>query len=187
MDNTISRIGKLFREIVENSETGDYWKNIPLAREAFDLMKALPPVVEGEFATPAEKGGLLDQMLDHIHETLTPRLSLEVRRYIHELDPENAHNIKEIERLEDFVNLDFPMPDYCRKHRVHLQFDPVERTEKWEEVIYDVEKALAKRFKGVSPHMGFCFRYWPAKGEELARRGIRWKNPHLMNPHVMFD
>ena len=35
--------------------------------------------------------------------------------------------------------------------------------------------------------MGFCFGYWSAKRGVLAKRGIEWRDPHQMNPRVLFD
>lgn len=187
MKKTIKRLSKLFSEISANSEHYKEWKNIPLAREAFDLMKSLPDTVAGEFETPEDKAELLGRMLESTTEKLTPRFALEVRSYMDTLHPEDADNLKAITRLRDFINPELPMADYCKTYNVHLLFDPVERTEEWERVIYDVEKALDRRFRFTRRHMGFCFRYWMAKEEELAERGITWDNPHLMNPHVMFN
>lgn len=68
-----------------------------------------------------------------------------------------------------------------------LKDDPIQATPKWEEVIYEVEKEIEKKLKNFPRGMGFCFSYWSAKKTALARRGIEWKSPALMNPGVMFD
>ena len=65
-------------------------------------------------------------------------------------------------------------------------FPPVP-TEKWEEVIYEVEKEVEEELKGDPRGMGFCHAYWSAKRAALARRGIEWKSPSAMNPKVVFD
>ena len=72
-------------------------------------------------------------------------------------------------------------------YRVTLRFDPVERSERWEECIYEVEKECDRRLKGERRGMGFCFSYWSTRKAVLARYGIDWKSPAIMNPHVMFD
>lgn len=70
----------------------------------------------------------------------------------------------------------------------HLRRDPVEYTWMWEDICYDVEDELERRFANAPRHMGFCFRYWSAKRELLKEKyGIEWRSPSQMNPHVMFD
>ncbi len=174
--------------MVENyNKRGAFWKNIPLSKEAFELLKSLPPTVEGEFNTPAEKAQLLGQMLDYIDEESTPRFAIEVREYMLSLDPEDKDNEKELQKLRDYINLDFPMTEYCKKYRRHLKFDPVERTQYWEDIIYDVEKECHKSLRFVPRRMGFCFGYWSKKKNVLETYGIDWKAPNTMNPGVMFD
>jgi hypothetical protein len=68
-----------------------------------------------------------------------------------------------------------------------LKVDPVQATEKWEEIIYDVEIELDVQLKDEPHGMGFCHSYWSAKRAALARRGIQWRSPSMMNPKVMFD
>lgn len=188
MEQNIERLGKIFREMVENYNSfGDIWKNIPLAKEAFAIMLSLPDALEGEFDTPQEKAGLLSQMLDQMEETLTPRFCLEVRRYMLGLDASDEDNSREIEMLQDYINLSLPMEEYCSRYRKFLKFDPVERTEKWEESIYEVEAECAEILKNEPKGMGSCFGYWSTKAAVLSRHGISWKSPSMMNPGVMFD
>ena len=69
-----------------------------------------------------------------------------------------------------------------------LRVDPVEYTQKWEDIYYDVEDELDRRFANAPRHMGFCFRYWSAKRELLKDKyDIEWRSPSQMNPRVMFD
>lgn len=70
----------------------------------------------------------------------------------------------------------------------HLRKDPVEYSMGWEEIYYDVEDELERRFANVPRHMGFCFRYWSAEKELLMEKyNIEWRSPSQMNPRVMFD
>lgn len=70
----------------------------------------------------------------------------------------------------------------------HLRRDPVEYTERWEDIIYDVEDELEQRFKGERRHMGFCYRFWHEKADLLREKyGIIWHSPAVMNPSVHFD
>lgn len=184
----INKLSRLFKAMVNNYHIhGSVWKNIELGKQAFAIMKSLPPTVEGEFESPAEKAELLVKMLDLMDETSTPRFCIEVREYIHSLNPDNENNTKELHKLKDFINLSLSMEDYCVKYRKHLKFDPVERTEKWENIIFQVEKECNRILKNHPRGMGFCFMYWSVMSEILERHGIHWCSPAQMNPGVMFD
>lgn len=70
----------------------------------------------------------------------------------------------------------------------HLRKDPVEYTWEWENIFYDMEDKIEKRFANAPRHMGLCFRIWSAKQELLAEEyGIEWRSPAQMNPRVRFD
>lgn len=70
----------------------------------------------------------------------------------------------------------------------HLRRDPVEYTDEWEDIIYDAEEELDRRFANHPKGMGFCFMYWNAKQDLLKEKyGIEWRSPSQMNPRVMFD
>lgn len=188
IEQKVKRLGAIFSAMVENYNTFDsVWKNIGLAREAFTIMKELPMVVEGEYATPVEKASILSQMLDQMEETLTPRFCIEVREYIHSLNADDESNNEELTQLRDFIDESFPMEEYCKKYTKMLKFDPIERTQKWEDVIYDVEQECAEILKDEPKGMGFCFSYWSTKRSVLEKYGISWKSPGSMNPRVMFD
>lgn len=69
-----------------------------------------------------------------------------------------------------------------------LKKDRIEYSRRWEEAYYDVEDELDKMFAGTPRSQGFCFEYWQAKADLLARKyRILWRDPHQMNPDVMFD
>ena len=188
MTQTIAKIADIFGRMVANyNDMGRMWRNIPLAREAFALMRSLPPTVEGEFDTPAAKASLLAQMLDHTDEYMTPRFSMEVRSYMHSLNPDDSDNEAALRQLHDFTDLSLPMEEYCRRYRRHLRFDPVERTARWEEVIYDIERQCDERLADCPRGMGFCHAHWHEKAALLRAEGIDWASPAVMNPRVMFD
>lgn len=188
MESKIKNLASLFRKMVTNANTfGDMWKNISLGREAYSIMKELPDTLPGEFDTPQAKASLLGQMLSQMDETATPRFCISVREYMHTLAPDDTDNNKKLTKLRDYIDMSLPMEDYCRKYNVHLKFDPVERTERMEEVIEDVERECDKELAGQPRGMGFCFAYWHARQAALARRGIEWCSPSAMNPGVMFD
>lgn len=188
MKGKIATLEGIFRKMVENFHTmGGYVRNIPLAKEAFSLMKELPDIVPEEFDTPAAKAEILCSMLDQMVETESPRFCISVREYIRDLDPNNEENSDELRKLRDYIDLSLPMEEYCKRYRCHLKFDPVERTERWEEVIVDVEEECNRILRDVPKGMGYCFAHWHEKEDVLRRYGIEWKSPSRMNPGVMFD
>lgn len=68
-----------------------------------------------------------------------------------------------------------------------LKHDPVEWTARWEEVIDEADKIADENLENVPRGMGFCFSHWHERAAALRKFGIEWKNPHQMNPRVMFD
>lgn len=68
-----------------------------------------------------------------------------------------------------------------------LKSDPVEWTAEYEAVIDEADHEAYAHLQNESRGMGFCFAYWHEKAAALARRGIEWRNPHILNPRVMFD
>ncbi len=190
MRETIDKLGNIFEKMVENYDTfGKQWANIPLAKEALAMMRELPDIIENEFETPADKAMLLCRMVEYVEDTYTPRLCIEIREYAAELfgDVVDEDNEEALEQLRDYIDLDLPMEDYCRKHGRMLRFDPVERTEEWEKVIYEVMAECDRRLEGEHHGMGFCFSHWSAMRDVLSDYGIEWNNPHMMNPGVIFD
>lgn len=211
----INELGGIFTEMVENDVTfAAQWKNIPLGHKAFALMKdELPLRIEGEL-TPYTRIVLLNKMMSCMPERDCARFFLEVKRYQKSLfrlvsdkdvkedmdidgyegNPEEyvreyteEQHRKSLERTEDYLNRSVSMEDWCKKYGIMLKFDPVERSEKWEECIYKVEKECDERLAGEHKGMGFCFSYWSTKKSVLAKHGIEWDSPATMNPRVMFD
>lgn len=184
----IQKLAEISKEMVANtSHMGDYWKNISLGRCAFEIMKHLPDALEGEYDSPVEKAELLENMLEQMDENLTPRFCLTVREYIKGCNPDSKDNKAQMEKLRDYIDESLPMPEYCKKHGRLLKFDPVERSERMEEIIESVERECAEATADVPRAMGYCFAYWSAKRNILRTYGIKWRSPHEMNPGVIFD
>lgn len=184
----IEVLADIFRKMVANASSfGDYWKNIPLGRQAFEIMKRMPDALDGEYDSPAGKAELLEKMLAQMHENLTPRFCLGVREYIRNCNLDSKGNEAKMEELRDYIDESFPMPDFCKKHRRYLLFDPIERSERMEEIIETVERECAEATADVPRAMGYCFAYWSAKRDILRTYGIKWRSPHEMNPRVKFD
>ncbi|MGN0032412.1 MAG: hypothetical protein ACI358_01320 [Candidatus Limimorpha sp.] len=73
------------------------------------------------------------------------------------------------------------------RERGHLKSDPVEWTERWEEVIDDADKVAYDNLKDMPRGMGFCYAFWHERTKALKQFGIYWKSPKAMNPKVIFD
>lgn len=214
MDN-IEKLGKLFSEVVEYSETFNCsWKTIPAGKQAFEVMKnELPLRVKGEL-TPYTRIVLLNKMMACMPERDCARFFKEVKDYqmslfrlisdedlAEDMDIDGYEGAPEdfvreytkedhkasLKRTEDYLNPKVSMEDWCRTYGVRLKFDPVERSEKWEKCIYDVEAECAEKLKDEVKGMGFCYSYWSTKKAVLAKHGISWDSPSAMNPGVMFD
>lgn len=214
MDN-IEKLGKMFSEIVDNYNAyASSWKSIPVAEEAFRLMRDdLPLRVKGEL-TPYTRIVLLDEMMDCLPERCCSRFLLSVKQYQLSMFPliedgdinedmdvdhykgdpaQYVHAVKindikkSLKRTEDYLDMSVPMETWCKDYGVSLKFDPVERTGNWEKVIYDVELECEEILKDERKGMGFCYEYWSTKAAALARRGIDWRSPAVMNPRVKFD
>ena len=70
----------------------------------------------------------------------------------------------------------------------HLKHDPVEWTQRWEEVIDEADKIAYERLADHPRGMGFCHAYWYERAQVLEENfGIIWRSPSLMNPGVIFD
>lgn len=184
----IQKLGHIFKEMEVNYNSfGNWWKNIPLAHDAFEIIKSLPDTLPREYEIPVEKMALLELMLENMDETSTPRFCIEVREYMQTLSPTDEGNLSKLTKLRDFIDLTLPLEDYCKRYRRTLKFDPVERTSEYESLVYDVEREVARRLKFVRRRRGFCFAHWIEKKKALTARGIEWESPGALNPRVIFD
>ena len=187
------KIVALVEKMRKNSENQEMHLNLPLAEKAMKLLEALDDPEEG----PLGKAYACDAIVEQLPEYDVPRFVLSILRrelaWLEEsteksdwLHPEDVKN--EIAKFEDYINPDaISMQEFCKKYIRHLLFDPVERTPLWEEIYYDVEVECFRHLKGAPRGMGFCFGYWAEKRGVLAKYGIDWQTPHMMNPRVMFD
>ena len=193
MSKQADRIVALVKKMRKNSENQEMHLNLPLAEKAMKLLEALDDPEEG----PLGKAYACNAIIEQLPEYDVPRFVLSILRrelaWLEEsteksdwLHPEDVKN--EIAKFEDYINPDaISMQEFCKKYNRHLLFDPVERTPLWEEIFYEVEEECYRHLKGSPRGMGFCFGYWAEKRGVLAKYGIDWQTPHMMNPRVMFD
>ena len=176
----------LYDQMSDNEEKGDYWKNIPLGREALHLMKDIAPLTDEHLFKQFCELVIDEKLLSEID---TPRLMLSFMDFWH---IQNKSTYKWDNKAYNLLRMVSPKFDDVEKlgwieQNRHLKYDPIQLSQQWEDNIYEVEKELDELFKDEPRHMGFCFRYWSAKQAALAKRGIEWKSPQMMNPRTRFD
>lgn len=70
----------------------------------------------------------------------------------------------------------------------HLKHEPIEWSERWEDVIDDAEREANEQLDDMPRGMGFCFAYWPTLRNILKEKyNLDWRTPAEMNPGVIFD
>ena len=199
---------ELIDRMNRNNDEGNIWRNIPLVREFIHELKDVAPF-RSKIINPAYKAHWIACMLesDYVDKRETPRLfqSLcELYRLSRDFeDPSDfddflhEHFDKNYFRQVDkwIYNLAMIVRNPQWEPAIQcwnglggmLKVDPAQATPEWEEVIYEVEKEVDEQLKDEPRGMGFCHSYWSAKRAALARRGIEWRSPSVMNPRVMFD
>lgn len=193
MKNLSDRVVEIAHQMKRNAEGMCLWRNYPLAAEALELLKSTGDPEE----TPAGKALALDFILDYLSEYDTPRFCISLLEYELEqvqLSPEqdgipDADELKaRISKLRDWISPETVSDgEFYEKYSRYLKWDPLERTPLWEELYLEVEHETDALVGDAPRGMGFCFGYWAAKRKVLLDKGIEWKDPHIMNPRVMFD
>ena len=139
-EKDVKMLGGVFEAMIHNHQTmGMDYKNIYLARVAVEiLMHQLPDSVPGEFDDVVGKARLLNQMLEYCTETDMPRFCIGLRETIDRHAPSEG-NTRTLAMLRDYISPKLTMDEWIKKWNRHLRFDPIERSEMWEEIIYEVE------------------------------------------------
>lgn len=181
-----SRLKKIQKEMLRNADEGDVWKNIPLAKEAMHLLKDRRLAFDDDQAKDFCKALFEAHAID---DTNTPRLYLSFLDYYHWLWNSTYYDDNRTYHLLLAVDPDLSEEEFLKRTGSYrsLKYDPIQNSPEWEEIIYEVEKELDEKFRGVDRYMGFCHEYWSAKRAALAKRGIEWRSPQQMNPRVRFD
>ena len=176
----------------KNAEEMRIWKNLPIAKETFELIKQV-----GDDEGPLGRAMGCEMVVDKLSEYDAPRFTLQMLRYeleqlrisdekSEDLTEEDVQDhIAELERFIDIENVSYE--DYRKQSHRSLKFDSIERTPLWEEINQEVETETDALLGDEPRGMGFCFGYWSAKRGVLAKRGIDWCDPQQMNPRVKFD
>lgn len=195
---------QLMEAMNKNSDDGKLWKNIPLAREMMHLFKDWTPLRDEEINPVVRMQGVnaiaYDRMLP-VNDT--PRLFLSFLEYW-----EICNDLVDAEdgQVNDADSFTKSLDDKLFKYTWivdpsmtselydkmfgkdnMLRFDFVQLTPAWESAVYDIELETEQEVGTEYQGMGFCFEIWSAKASKAAKHGIHWRDPHIMNPRVMFD
>lgn len=134
-----------------------------------------------------------DCLMDH------PRLKLRLLELelaiVRRIEALNDHELSHAEDLERDISLykrnihfaDNNQLDSIEQTGYGLKKDPVEWTERWEEVIDEADRMTEEKLKDHPRGMGFCHGYWHERQKALRKLGVVWRCPTEVNPGTMFD
>lgn len=181
-----ARLWELGGQMSDHADQGEIWKNIPLAREAMHILKDKRKCCTEEQAKEFCKMAFDNDWID---DKDTPRLYLSYLDYYHWLLQSTYYKGDLTYHLVSAIDPTVSDEEFLENEKGYrrLLFDPIQRTPEWEDIIYDVERECDELLQNEPRHRGFCHRYWGVKRDVLAKPGIRWKSPAIMNPHVRFD
>lgn len=184
--NDLAKLMSLGIQMSKNAEKGYIWKNIPLAREAMHLLKDKRNCCTIDQAKDFCKSAFENYWID---DKDTPRLYLSYLEFYHWLWKSTYYEENLTYQLVNTIDPEISDEDFLASEKSYhrMLFDPIQRTPQWEEIIYDIEKECDELLKDEPRHMGFCHHYWSTKRAILAKHGIHWKSPAIMNPKARFD
>ncbi len=135
------------------------------------------------FRAANREGKLTADMKGHLRKLIKLRILLEDDFWMDRLfDKDLQNSIAAVFTSDELLKI------MLRPHIGHLRKDPVEYTREWEDIYYELEDELDRRFANAPRRRGFCFHYWSAEKELLMDKyNIDWRSPAQMNPEVMFD
>lgn len=160
------------------------------------LVAAVGRIVEALRSTVFnhDRYGILDAFIRHAakvadtEEKYDREAVADMARMLYRLDNLLSIHGADDEAILKFISEDELLEIMKKPQEGDLKKDRIEYSRRWEDVYYDVEDELAVMFEGTPRCLGFCLEYWHAKSELLARKyRILWRDPHQMNPDVMFD
>ena len=163
-----------------------------MAREVIRLAKHLgqfEPALNAAYVVTRDMAELLyehPRLLLQLKET-----ELEILEYIEAQEQHDLEIVSDLRSEIKQLKANIKAADEGRfgdiKTSSMLKSDPVEWTAEYEAVIDEADHEAYQHLKDSPRGMGFCFGYWAEKRNALARRGIEWKSPNILNPRVMFD
>ena len=168
------------------------WKVASFAREyadAADVLKGYEHLLNSLYSMNSR---MLNLIFDHPRLKLRLcRIQLDVLRYLEAISGHEMGLTEDMANEVDGLSSCIALADQGRLDEIpqtgHLKRDPVEWTERWEEVIDEADRIAYTKLKGTPRGMGWCFSFWSERAAALRTFGIEWRNPHIMNPRVLFD
>lgn len=166
------------------------------AREIIEYGKRVLAQEELDEQTLVDAYTVLAEIADNVYEH--PRLMLQMKQLAYDMVVRGeamtgeTYKVKDgIQKEIDQLKANIQAADEGRWDDIHdghyLKSDPIEWTSIYEAVIDEADQEAFEHLLDCPRGMGFCFAYWAEKEAVLARRGIEWRSPSIMNPGVMFD
>lgn len=181
-----SKLKDYYDAMCKNAENFEDWLNIPLAKEALNLIKTEALEEDREIAMD-----FCETMIDEdlVDPWTTPRLALSFIEHYHHLAGDTSKWEKLANDLRVLMdpNVSEAEKISVMKQHMSLVVDPIQFTQKWEDVYEEVAKEYGEHYKGQKPVRGMVHERWNYKKELLKRHGIDWRTPAVMNPRVRID
>ena len=124
---------------------------------------------------------LFEAVLDDTEEICSNTIQL--RKKINSDDP--CEDI--LEGAAALGSLEERIKEMVSNKRQGLNFDPVELTDAYLDIIDKVEEEVAQNLQQTRRGHGFCHLYWREKEAVLKKHGLEWRSPRVRNPRVRFD
>ena len=152
-DQLLARVAGIVDKVVLSKENALCpHRNIALVREAFDALKTLPDHIEGRM-TASMKISYIEQFIRELNEYDCPRMIVQMREYelslIDQLEEESREGIdleeiaRSLQMFRDYIDESLSIEEFCGKYGENLRIDPVQRSERWEEIVCEAkERAL---------------------------------------------
>ncbi len=209
-ESIVARLHQLKDIMLVNYDEYKTWKNIPLAKEADALMRRIPDSIPGLLDTPADKANLLFDIIDSVTASHAARFALKMREYIDALysqcldditaertfdNPESPEakayqqtkdNYKDnktyLQKRRDYLDETITMEEFCEKYELEYPDDPIERSEEWERVYYEVACEVDQRIAGIEESEANLYAFgFLEQARVLKKYDIEWKDVLKVN------
>ncbi len=191
-----ARFQRIVDQMEANGENLDLkWRNIRLLKECCEIVRQYPDELEDCYSTVLEKAMFLIFVLEYTEEGDCARLCIETRRLIDEIftAADKADRIKYdsiwknnnvlLRKREQYIDEELTMQEYCKINRIESYFDPVMRTEKWEEIAYDVYREVYDNLGDPEQYGENYYGLTLFEMKKVMKKyGIEWKDYVDMNP-----
>ncbi len=171
------------------------WRNLRLLRDAYEIIKQLPPCVEGCYKDEAGKAVFLHVLVNRTSDADCASLAIEIRTLIDDIFTAAEEDVrleyddiwKENNRLlakrKQYLDTELSMEEYCKIHGVIDWFDPIMRTSRWEEIAYDVYREVYENLGNPALYGDYYYAMSLLEQKDvLLKYGIRWKDVVDMHP-----